>query len=129
MLLQVQSLLVAVNSTSSAMFRSNVAKFTPLFEILFHVVDRILELHLRENITFLSYISVELSRVFLFSFFFKDLLPLSYPRVNLFSQKKTPVPGGNTEKSAVFLPAIVNFLLLLLCWLLLLVFKEKSERT
>ena len=49
-LVPVQSLLTVVNSTSSAMFHSNVTKFTPLFEILFHVADRILELNHRENI-------------------------------------------------------------------------------
>ena len=47
-------LTVVVNSSLSAMFASNVTKFTPLFEILFHVADRILELHLRENITLIA---------------------------------------------------------------------------
>ena len=36
-----------------------------------------------------------------------------------FFAKKMPAPGGNTEKSAIFLPSIVNYLL----------FKEKSELT
>ena len=35
-----QSLLTVVNSSSSAMFHSNVTKFTPLFEFFFHVPDK-----------------------------------------------------------------------------------------
>ena len=37
-----------------AMFDSNVTNFTPSFEILFHVADRLLELYLRENITLIA---------------------------------------------------------------------------
>ena len=43
-----------------------------------------------------------------------------------FFAKKTPAPGGNTEKSAVFLQATVNCLLLLLCWLSSLVLLHRN---